>query len=71
MQGGKNMQIVYHGSYCKVENPKILEGKYPKDFGIGFYCTILEEQALKWARKYNTPVINKYEYNQICKRYTF
>jgi len=57
-------QIIYHGSYCKVETPKIIEGKYTKDFGIGFYCTILEEQAEKWAKKYETPVINRYEYNE-------
>lgn len=58
------MQIVYHGSYCKVEEPKIIEGKYTKDFGKGFYCTILEEQAIKWAKKYETAIINKYEYNE-------
>lgn len=58
------MQIVYHGSYCKVEHPEIKEGKYSKDFGVGFYCTILEEQAIKWAKKYDTPMINKYEYNE-------
>lgn len=58
------MQIVYHGSYCKVENPEIKEGKYSKDFGPGFYCTILEEQAIKWAKKYDTPIINRYEYNE-------
>lgn len=57
-------QIIYHGSYCKVEQPKIIEGKYTKDFGIGFYCTILEEQAKKWANKYDKPIINKYEYNE-------
>ncbi len=57
-------QIIYHGSYCKVETPKIIEGKYSKDFGTGFYCTILEEQAIKWAKKYSTPVINIYEYNE-------
>ena len=61
------MQIVYHGSYCKVKEPKILEGKYQKDFGIGFYCTILEEQAKKWAKRYETSVINKYEYNENTK----
>ncbi len=22
------MQIVYHGSYCKVEEPKLLDNKY-------------------------------------------
>ena len=61
------MQIVYHGSYCKVEHPEIKEGKYSKDFGVGFYCTILEEQAIKWAKKYDTPMINKYEYNEDSK----
>lgn len=58
------MQIVYHGSYCIVEKPEIKVGKYTKDFGKGFYCTILEEQAIKWAKKYDTPIVNKYEYNQ-------
>lgn len=57
-------QIVYHGSYCKIEEPKIIEGKYNKDFGTGFYCTILREQAEKWARKYTTKIINEYEYNE-------
>ena len=46
------MQIIYHGSYCKIKEPKIINGKYTKDFGNGFYCTILEEQAKKWAEKY-------------------
>ena len=58
------MQIVYHGSYCEVKEPKIIEGKYSKDFGTEFYCTILSEQAEKWAKKYETPVINMYEYNE-------
>ena len=57
-------QIIYHGSYCKVENPEIKKRKYTKDFGVGFYCTILEEQAKKWAKKYDTPIINIYEYNE-------
>ncbi len=60
-------QIIYHGSYCKVDVPQILEGKFTKDFGVGFYCTILEEQAIKWERKYQTPIINKYEYNENSK----
>lgn len=57
-------QIIYHGSYCKIENPKIITGKYTKDFGEGFYCTILKEQAIKWAKKFDTPVLNIYEYNE-------
>ena len=58
------MQIVYHGSYCKIEKPKIIEGKYTKDFGKGFYCTVLLEQAEKWAQKYDTSIINIYEYEE-------
>lgn len=46
-------QIIYHRSYCRVSEPKIKDGKYTKDFGKGFYCTILEEQAKKWAKKYD------------------
>lgn len=57
------MQVIYHGSYCKIITPKILSGKFTKDFGDGFYCTILEEQAKKWAQKYQTPTINAYIYN--------
>lgn len=57
-------QVIYHGSYCKIENPKIIEGEFTKDFGNGFYCTILEEQAKKWAKKYDTPIISEYEYNE-------
>ena len=58
------MQIIYHGSYCKIVTPKIVKSKFTKDFGSGFYCTILEEQAQKWSKKYDTPIINKYEYNE-------
>lgn len=58
------MQIIYHGSYCEVKNPELKSSKYSKDFGTGFYCTILEDQAIKWAQKYETPIINKYEYEE-------
>lgn len=58
------MQIIYHGSYCEVKNPGLKSGKYSKDFGTGFYCTILEDQAIKWAQKYETPIVNKYEYEE-------
>ncbi len=53
---------IYYGSNVKIETPMIIKGKYAKDFGEGFYCTILEKQAIKWASKYETPVLNVYEY---------
>ena len=29
------MQIIYHGSFCKITKPEITIGKYTKDFGNG------------------------------------
>lgn len=51
---------VYHGSYISVRSPKIVKGKNTKDFGSGFYCTIIREQAERWARRYDTPIVNTY-----------
>lgn len=55
---------VYHGGYNSIENPEIRIGKYAKDFGAGFYCTELKEQAVRWARRYDTPMINIYDFKQ-------
>lgn len=41
------MQIIYCGSECEVKRLRIIDGKYTKDFGRGFYCIILSEQAEK------------------------
>ena len=51
---------VYHGSYTRVEKPKIIEGRNTKDFGTGFYCTVIREQAERWAKRYDTGMINTY-----------
>jgi hypothetical protein len=53
---------IYHGSYIAIENPKIFKSKFPKDFGRGFYCTELEEQARRWAGRSDTAIISEYEY---------
>ena len=54
------LMTVYHGSYLSIEKPQIIKGKYTKDFGVGFYCTIIREQAVRWAKKYSTPKLNIY-----------
>ncbi|KAA6342646.1 hypothetical protein EZS27_009618 [termite gut metagenome] len=54
--------IVYHGGYCLIEFPEIMKGKYAKDFGTGFYCTEIKIQAVRWAKRYDTPVINSYDF---------
>jgi hypothetical protein len=56
------MKRVYHGGYSVVKMPKILKSKFPKDFGEGFYCTELEEQAERWASRYDTGIVSIYEY---------
>lgn len=53
--------VVYHGSYTVVKRPNIIIGEYTKDFGDGFYCTIMKEQAERWAKRYKTPMVNIYE----------
>lgn len=54
-------KYLYHGSYTHVLLPRIINGKRTKDFGKGFYCTIIKEQAKRWAKRYSTPILNTYE----------
>ncbi len=54
---------VYHGSYLEIRVPEIIKGKFAKDFGFGFYCTIIKEQAERWARRYDTKIVNTYTVN--------
>lgn len=51
---------VYHGGYASIENPKIIQGRNTKDFGNGFYCTVIREQAERWAKRYDTPTVSTY-----------
>lgn len=52
---------VYHGGYTSIENPEIRIGKNTKDFGKGFYCTIIKEQAQRWAKRYDTKIVSIYD----------
>ena len=49
---------VYHGGYIPVKNPEIRIGRNTKDFGNGFYCTIIKEQAQRWAKRYETKIVS-------------
>lgn len=56
---------LFHGSNVVVREPKILENGFYKDFGYGFYCTILEKQARRWAlTKPRKHIINRYHYTK-------
>ncbi len=54
--------LIYHGSYKKIKKPEIRASRNTKDFGEGFYCTNLREQAARWTRKYKTSVLNIYSF---------
>ena len=36
-------------------------GRNTKDFGNGFYCTIIKEQAQRWAKRYDTKIVSTYD----------
>ena len=52
---------VYHGGYEPVSDPETRIGRNTKDFGAGFYCTIIKEQAERWARRYNSKIVSIYD----------
>ena len=55
--------LIYHGSRETVENPEIRTARYYKDFGFGFYCTLIRPQAERWAVRFSGEgVVNIYEY---------
>lgn len=52
---------IYHGGSDIVVSPEIRIGKYTKDFYWGFYCTMLPQQAERWAlRNTKKSVVNVY-----------
>ena len=55
------LMTVYHGGYQAVERPEIRAGKYTKDFGNGFYCTLIKEQAQRRARRYPSKIVSVYD----------
>lgn len=54
------LMTVFHGSGDVVEQPQILYGRYTKDFGPGFYCMVIREQAERWASRKPVPRVNAY-----------
>lgn len=55
---------LYHGSKERVEFPEIRTARFHKDFYFGFYCTLLDEQASRWATRFTgRGVVNTYLYH--------
>lgn len=53
---------IYHGSTVIVKKPEIRIEKFNKDFYFGFYCTLLEEQAVRWATRFGEGFVNIYDF---------
>lgn len=59
------MRTLFHGSRTIVEHPEIRVQKYHKDFFWGFYCTSIEQQAVRWATKFGTSgIVNVYSFDE-------
>ena len=56
--------LLYHGSTVLVEKPEIRATKFNKDFYFGFYCTLMREQADRWATRFGDGIVNIYEYTE-------
>ncbi len=58
------LETIYHGSNVEVANPRIIQNGFYKDFGYGFYCTNIEQQAKRWAiTRHGESIVSKYSYN--------
>lgn len=58
------MRILFHGSRVKVECPEIRVQKFHKDFYWGFYCTVMEAQAVRWSVRFGgSGVVNVYSFD--------
>ncbi len=55
------IMTVYRGGDTPVKNPEIRIGRNTKDLGHGFYCTIIKEQAQRWAKRYDTKIVSIYD----------
>lgn len=60
--------LLYHGSNTDIKEIDLAMCRPYKDFGQGFYLTILKEQAEKMAKRVariygSTPVVNIYEFD--------
>ena len=60
--------ILYHGGTESIEKPIILPSSSSRDFGTGFYCTNIRNQAEKWALRQGrirqkSAILNMYEFD--------
>lgn len=55
--------LIYHGSQQIIAKPELRASRFFKDFARGFYCTLLKEQAIRWATRYPvTGYVSEYRF---------
>lgn len=60
--------LLYHGSYCEVKQPDLLESAKYKDFGQGFYITSSKKQAGKASGSVLLSDKQGFEKHIICRK---
>ena len=59
--------ILYHGTNCSIDKIDLNKCRPYKDFGKGFYVTVLHEQAVRYAERFKLrgrkAYLNVYELN--------
>jgi len=60
--------ILFHGGTEIIKKPIIRKFPYGRDFGKGFYCTNIQDQAEKWAVRQGrirnqSAILNIYDFN--------
>jgi len=63
------MRVLYHGSISAIVHPNVKIGRAGLDFGLGFYTTDIEDQALQWAgriarRELTSPIVSVYNFDE-------
>jgi hypothetical protein len=61
--------ILYHGSNVEIDSVDFSKSKVGKDFGVGFYLSVEEQQAQEMADKKalllgGKPTITRFEFNE-------
>ncbi len=54
---------VYHTSTIEIINPDIIHSREGLDFGKGFYCTVLREQAEAYGLRFSLREFPRYSTN--------
>jgi hypothetical protein len=62
MEDNSQLLTVYHGTCHKFDDIDLSKSHNYRDFGMGFYTTILEPQAKNWAYRLSLRTASKYYY---------